>query len=471
MRKSVLSLIGLLVVLSLVLAACGPAATPTEAPTEAPTEVPTEVPTEAPPEKVQIRWFIGLGTGGNPEQIEAQENVVAAFNASQDSIELVLEIVDNDIAYDTLKTQIAAGNPPDIVGPVGVRGINEFKGMWLDVEPLVKSTGYDISDFDPAQVEFWRVAGEGLIGLPFGVYPSFIYYNRDLFDEAGLDYLPHKYGEAYADGDPWTIEKLEELAMKLTVDANGNDANSPDFDPENIVQFGFHPQWTDPRGQAAMFGAGNFVDADGNAYCPDHWREAFHWYYEGMWEKYFMPNQAYQDSDLLAAGNPFDSGNVAIAHCHLWYTCCNTNVPNWDMAAVPSYNGQVTAKLHSDDFVIMKSTEHPEEAFEVLTYLVGEAAPDLLLVYGAMPARMSLQADFFAGLEEKYPQGVDWQVAIDSLSYPDNPNHEAYMPNFSKADDLVKAFQSKYQGEGGLDLDAEIDTFVSELQAIFEEAE
>lgn len=471
MRKSVLSLIGLLVVLSLVLAACGPAATPTEAPTEAPTEVPTEVPTEAPPEKVRIRWFIGLGTGGNPEQIEAQENVVAAFNASQDSIELVLEIVDNDIAYDTLKTQIAAGNPPDVVGPVGVRGANEFKGLWLDVEPLVKSTGYDLSDFDPAQVEFWRFAGEGLVGLPFGVYPSFIYYNRDLFDEAGLDYLPHEYGEAYADGDPWTIEKLEELAMKLTVDANGNDANSPDFDPENIVQFGFVPQWTDPRGQAAMFGAGNFVDADGNATIPDHWREAFHWYYDGMWEKYFIPNQAYQDSDLLAAGNPFNSGNVAMAHCHLWYTCCLGEVPNWDMAAIPSYQGEVTAKLHSDNFLIMKSTQNPEEAFEVLTYLVGEAAPDLLLVYGAMPARISLHADFFAGLEEKYPQGVDWQVAIDSLSYPDNPSHEAYMPNFSKADDLVKAFQSKYQGEGGLDLDAEIDTFVSELQAIFEEAE
>jgi multiple sugar transport system substrate-binding protein len=141
------------------------------------------------------------------------------------------------------------------------------------------------------------------------------------------------------------------------------------------------------------------------------------------------------------------------------------------MAAVPSYQGEVTAALHSDNFLIMKSTKHPEEAFEVLTYLVGEAAPDLLLVYGAMPARMSLQDGFFVGLDEKFPQGVDWQVAVDSLSYPDNPSHEAYMPNFSKADDRVKAFQSLYNSTAGLDLDAEIDTLVSDLQAIFEESE
>jgi ABC-type glycerol-3-phosphate transport system substrate-binding protein len=37
---------------------------------------------------------------------------------SQDEFELVLEIVDNDVAYDTLATQIAAGNAPDIVGPL-----------------------------------------------------------------------------------------------------------------------------------------------------------------------------------------------------------------------------------------------------------------------------------------------------------------------------------------------------------------
>ena len=44
----------------------------------------------------------------------AQEAVVEEFNNSQDEIELVLEIVQNDVAYDTLSTQIASGSAPDI---------------------------------------------------------------------------------------------------------------------------------------------------------------------------------------------------------------------------------------------------------------------------------------------------------------------------------------------------------------------
>lgn len=419
---------------------------------------------------VEIRWFVGLGTGANPEQIEAQEKVVADFNARQDRVELVIEIVDNSVAYDTLKAQIAAGHPPDILGPVGMRGGNEFSGLWLDLEPLVRSTGYDLGDFGPAQVAFWLVRGEGLVGLPFGVSPSFIYYNRDLFDEAGLDYPPHKYGEPYADGDPWTIEKLEELALLLTLDANGNHATMAGFDPENIVQFGFYPQWSDARGHATLFGAGNFADPAGNAAIPDHWRQAFHWYYDGMWEKHFIPNGAYVDSDLLA-GNPFGSGNVAMADCHLWYTCCLGEVRNWDIAAKPSYDGEITAKLHADTFRILSATKDPEAAFEALAYLIGEGAPDLLLAYGAMPARASLQDGFLDNLDEQYPQGMDWQVAVDSLFYPDNPSHEASMPNFSAADDRVKAFQSLYENTAGLNLDAAIGEFLADMQAIFDHAQ
>ena len=91
-----------------------------------------------------------------------------------------------------------------------------------------------------------------------------IYYNTDLFDEAGLDYPPAAYGEPYADGDPWDMDKLAELAMLLTVDANGNDATSPDFDRDNVVQWGFHHQFNDDaRAIGTFFGPGTFVADDG----------------------------------------------------------------------------------------------------------------------------------------------------------------------------------------------------------------
>lgn len=473
-RKPFYILLALLVAASMLLTACGGAA-PTEAPAvdEPSVEEPAvEEPAVEEPaaEKVRIRWFIGLGTGSNPEHLAGQEAVVERFNSTHDNIELVMEIVTNEEAPDQLKTQIAAGNPPDLIGPVGWSGTNEFSGLFLDLEPYLGD--FDWSEFDQDSINAYRMEGEGLLGLPFAVFPSMLYYDRDLFDEAGLAYPPHKYGEAYADGDPWTVEKMEELAMILTVDVNGNDANSPDFDPENIAQFGYFTQWTDPRGQAAaLFGADNVVDENGDAVLSERWREAFRWYYAGFHEKYFMPSAPYQESDLLAAGNPGDSGNVAMTHCHLWYTCCNTNVPNWDMAAVPAYNeaGDVTVKLHADTFRVLSSTEHPEEAVEVLVWLTDEGAFDLLQIYGGMPGRIPLQDAFFEAMDEKFPQGVDWQVAIDGLAFPDVPNHESNLPNYAKAYDRIGAFQSLYEADPTLDIDAELDLLVADLQVIFDE--
>jgi multiple sugar transport system substrate-binding protein len=504
MFKKYVQFIAVLLILAVILAACGGQAAPAAAPAaeEAAAEEPAaeeattaeEVAAEEPAaeeaaeepaaeeaaaeesvasdgDRVKIRWFVGLGTGTNPEQMPSQEALVKKFNESQDRIELVVEFIDNEQAADQLKTQVASGSPPDIIGPVGQSGVNEFEGLFLDLEPLLEATNYDWSDFDEGAINAYRL-DEGTFGIPFAIFPSMIYYNRDLFDEAGLEYPPHKYGEPYADGDPWTVDKLEELALQLTVDANGNDTNSPDFDPENIVQFGYHTQFTLSRGDTtALFGAAPIVDENGNAVIPDRWREAWKWYYSAIHEKHFIPNLTYQDSELLAQGNVFDSGNLAMAHVHLWYTCCVSNVKNWDIAAVPAYNenGDVTVKLHADTFRIFESTEHAEEAFEVMTWLVGDAAGELLPVYGGFPARKSLQEDFLKTLDEKFPQGVDWQVAIDGLAYPDIPNHEGNLPNYSKAFDRLEAFYSLYQADPNLDIDAELDKLESDLQVIFHE--
>lgn len=486
MRKIHFFLIALAVIASMLASACGGAPAPTAeppAPEPAVTEPPAaEAPaTEAPApstgggDRVQVRWFVGLGTGSEAENIPLQEALVDQFNASQDHIQLVAEFVAYESAPDVLSTQIAAGNPPDIIGPVGWSGVNQFDGLFLDLEPYLDKLNYDFSDFDQSMVETYRIAGQGLLGIPFAVYPSAIFYNRDLFDEADLAYPPASYGEPYADGDPWTVAKLEELAMKLTVDKNGNDAASPDFDPENIVQFGYDLVWSDQMRTAAasLFGACSLVDEGGNAVLCDQWREGIRWYYQAMHTRHFKPNATYRDSDLLAAGNSFDSGNLAMNHSHLWYTCCLTSVPNWDVAAIPAYNdrGDVTVKLHADTFRILKSSQHSDEAVEVLTWMVGDGAADLLGIYGGFPARKSLQEDFIAGLNEEFPQGVHWEVFVEGMAYPDVPNHESNLPNYAKAFDRLNAFDTLYQAEPDLDIDAELDKLISDLQAIFDEVQ
>jgi len=143
--------------------------------------------------RVEIRWFVGLGTGSRDEQIEGQEEIIEDFNQSQDRIRLVAEFVNNNNAADVLATQIAAGDAPDLIGPVGIGGSNAFAGQYLDLADLVESTGYDLDRFDKT-TDIYRDE-DGLTGIPFGVFPSALYYNTDLFDEAGLPYPPAEYGQ------------------------------------------------------------------------------------------------------------------------------------------------------------------------------------------------------------------------------------------------------------------------------------
>jgi multiple sugar transport system substrate-binding protein len=149
---------------------------------------------------------------------------------------------------------------------------------------------------------------------------------------------------------------------------------------------------------------------------------------------------------------------------HLWYTCCVED-SEWNAAALPSYDGQVTIRLHADTFRILNTSDNPEEAFEVLTYLVDSL--DLLVVYGGMPAIPEYQPAFFAALDEKYPQGVNWDIAIKGLNYPDIPSHEEWLPNNTVAVDRADQLWNLLETESGLDVDAEIDSLLADLDVIY----
>ncbi len=464
------------VVVGLIAAACG-GTIATSAPTasaEAPeTTAPQPTASQAAGTPVEIEWYVGLGTGENEEQIPVEEAVVQAFNDSQDEIELILTVVDNTEAADTLATRIAAGDAPDIIGPVGIRGLQSFGEQLLDIGPYIESSGVDLSEIDQSLIDVYNVNGKQ-IGIPMAVYSSFFYYNKSLFDEAGLPYPPHEVGAQY-DGKEWNWDTVRDLAMKLTVDTNGNDATSPDFDPKNIDVFGLDAQFTenDARAWSTIFGgSGSAVADDGTtAQWPDNWRQGLQYMYDGIWKDHFIPDQAAVQA--LADGNTFQSGRIAMDVVHQWYTCCvypgegDPLVTDWDIAVLPvGPDGTITSKLHADTIGIMDSTENPDAAFEALSFLI--KSPELIQTWGAMPAIESQRDAFFAGLNERFaPLEIDWNVSSLMLQYPDNPSHEAYMPNFQEADSANKDLGSKIWTTPDLDLDSEIDAHVERLQGIF----
>ncbi len=461
----------------LLLAASLPAAAQSPAPsaTPAPT-IFTTGPASVPPGVTLIRWFCCLGTGDQPEQVAVERAVIDEFNVAHSNIQIAFEAVPYLGARDALATEIASGNPPDIVGPVGIGGANAFGDEWLDLAPLIAKTGYDLGQYQQGAVDFYKI-GDQQIGIPFAIYPSELWFKRGMFEEIGLNPPPQKYGEQYTMPDgtvvDWDYDTVGQLARLLTVDKNGKDATQEGFDPEQITQYGFEPQRDDLRGLGASWKAGELLGPDGKVQIPQAWADAWKFTYEGIWTDHtIMPYSVFQRPEIAGgSGNPFCSATIAMEVNFLWSTYCLGDAgDDWDLAAVPSYHGQTTAAFNADTFRIMKDTQHPDEAFEVLTYLLGDASARLLQIYGGMPARPGEQAAFFDTLGSSFTlqQPADWQVAIDGVQFADNPNFESAMPHYNESLDILTRYQTRWTSTPGLDMDAEIAQLTADLQAVWD---
>lgn len=495
--KKLMYVLSLVIIASMVLAACGapppaatqePAATEDPSATEAPVATATTTPypvAECQGGKVCVRWFVGLGTGTDAPQIAAQEEVVADFNASQEEIQLILEIVPYNSARDVLSTQIASGNGPDIVGPVGWGGSNDFFGQWLDVTPYIESSGFDTSIFDPALIEFYQTE-EGQVGLPFAVFPGAMYFVPALFDEAGLNYPPQTYGEKYVMPDgtevDWNWDTVTEIAKMLTVDVDGNDATMEEFDPAQIVQVGYEPQWQSIQSVGTFYGGAEKIysgESKGNyeSTIPDSWKEGFKWFYDGMWgDEPFIATGPLSAAPEFGNGNVFNAGKAAMGLTQTWYTCCLGEFRDagneFQLAIQPmGSDGEVNGRLDADTFRIWKGTKNPEAAFTVLTYLITTGADKLLPVYGAMPAVAEKTEAFFAQKSEDYPfvTQESWDVFVQGLAYPDTPSSEQYLPNSIKANTRFATFMDLLRNTADLDFEAEYQKLVDDLNSIYNE--
>jgi multiple sugar transport system substrate-binding protein len=351
--------------------------------------------------------------------------------------------------------------------------------------PFIEQSGFDTSVFDPALVEYYQTE-EGQVGLPFAVFPAGLYYVPAYFDEVGLAYPPSAYGEQYElDGEmvEWNYDTVAEVAKRLTLDVNGLNSTEEGFDRDQIVQVGFAFQWqTHPYYIGSyMAGAADIVggDSPGNytVDIPDGWKEAAQWYYEAMWG-----DQPWTATGPLAAapefgnGNLFNSGKAAMGISPTWYTCCLAEFRDagleFQLAALPvGLDGEVHGRVDADTFRILKGSEHPEEAFTVLTYLLTDGADKLLPVYGAMPAIADKMDAFFEVKSNDYPfvEETSWDIFKNGLAYPDAPSAEQWQPNSTEAFARGNTFYDLMANTppDEFDFDEAWDAFLSDLEVIY----
>ncbi|HSN77505.1 MAG TPA: extracellular solute-binding protein, partial [Anaerolineae bacterium] len=327
---------------------------------------------------------------------------------------------------------------------------------------------------------------EGQVGLPFAVFPSATYYIPAMFDEVGLEYPPQNYGDMYIlDGEEveWNWETFTEVAKRMTIDVNGFNSTEEGFDPAQIVQVGYSPQWQTHPNYIGSYIAGSAKIFEGEekgsfaATYPDSWKDALKWTYDGMYgEQPYMATGPMSASPEFGNGNLFNMGKAAMAVTPLWYTCCLGDLRDagveFQAGIVPTgADGEVHSRVDADTFRIWKGTKHPEEAFAVLSYLITTAGDKLLPAYGALPAIPEKQEPFFEKKSEDYPfvTPETWEVFKAGLSFPDAPSAEQYTPNWTEAFDRGNTMWSLVENTppDQLDFDAEWQKYLDDLNVIF----
>jgi multiple sugar transport system substrate-binding protein len=131
--------------------------------------------------------FWTLFTGGDGE---AMIEIIEQFNEAHDDVQIKRQRQPLDQYYEKLGTAMSGGNAPDISVMHSSKQLRFADGLiqlddYADPEPYLETT--------------WdRVAPTGThYGLPLGTFAWGLYYNKDIFEEAGLD--PEKPPTNYAE--------------------------------------------------------------------------------------------------------------------------------------------------------------------------------------------------------------------------------------------------------------------------------
>lgn len=211
MKKTVMLLV-VLVISGLLAAGCGaqltPVATPEVPPTQPPEPTPTEIqaPTPAPPVKV-VHWMHDT----RPADIAGIEAAIAAFEAKNPDVDVEYEIVPWDVAYQRYVTGVESGELPDTgrqywLGEFAAQGALEPLDNYVsaeDLERIPASTWAAVTVPGPDGVR-------RIYGVPYYNAAYALFYNKTMFEEAGIT------------SEPQTVEELLEACQKLTKDTDND---------------------------------------------------------------------------------------------------------------------------------------------------------------------------------------------------------------------------------------------------------
>ncbi|MSR77380.1 MAG: sugar ABC transporter substrate-binding protein [Candidatus Omnitrophica bacterium] len=320
---------------------------------------------------------------GSPEEIDIITNSIKGWQTEHPQIKIIFEHTPYT-GYDSkILTRIAGGAAPDIIATeVDYFVTFASKNVLEELAPFIeKDTVFSQKDFFPTILHRFTVDGK-ILAIPRDVAPfACVFYNKDLFDKAGLSYPT----------DDWTWDDLLRYARALTKkDATGH-----------ITQYGFYGwAW-----QNFVYGNGgalvDSVDKPTRTAIDDPKTVQGIQFYADLVNLYHvMPTPSTLSNLGMGVDLMFASGRLAMFLSGIWETPGLRNYNfHWDVVMFPKNpQGMRAFGSGGSGYAMLKSSQHKEEAWEVIKALTGAGGQAELAKRGlAQPSRIEVaQSDSWA---------------------------------------------------------------------------
>lgn len=316
-------------------------------------------------ENVTLRWAM---SADSQAEVEVWEHLADMVTEKYPNITVKFESAPFGDFYNKLTTQAAGNDLPDISGLVGQR-VNDVGSLFIDLEPYFASTDFNLADYDPAMVAGLKTEA-GQLAIPYDLGPIIMFYNKDMFEEAGLE-LPSL---------DWTFEEFLADAEALTTDDHfGYAVQAGQWFPWALSQGGQYekdgtPTMTDPG-----IVAGFQTEVD-------------------LVTKYHVADAPGASGTGGGAGDLWRSGRAAMAMDGPWSIINARDNIDFEMGltTIPSIDGKSITMMAGTGFGITSTSEHPEEAWKAISVIIGPEAQKYIADAGrGYPAYIEARPEYY----------------------------------------------------------------------------
>lgn len=311
------------------------------------------------------------------------------FEVENPNISIQIQVVGWDEYWTMLEAGATGGSLPDVfwmhANEIYKYGAND---MLLNLDDYIEADGVDMSKHPEELVELYNIEGHQY-AMPKDQDTVGLWYNKALFDEAGIDYPD----------ETWTWDDLLEAGRALTNEEEG--------------QYGLGMKLSNQEGFYNFIyqNGGTVLNEDGTSgIASPESIEALDFYFNFVREG--LSPTLYSDDEVIQL---LQSGKGAMGYFGSWLVGLFQDneylKENFAVAVLPSKDGNRTGVFNGLGNAIGSNTEHPEEAWKFVNYLSSEEAQ-------RKQSELGVAISTYEGSEEVWVESddqFDLQPYIDML--------------------------------------------------------